>query len=44
MTLLGMNSEGKIFLGDPGSTTNSGYYDQDKIFTGGIVDAYLIDD
>ena len=43
VTLLGMDASGQIFLGDPGSTDNSGYYDQSKIFTGAIVGAIIID-
>lgn len=43
MTLLGMNSNGQIYIGDPGCATNSGYYDQSQIFTGGIVNAIIID-
>lgn len=43
MTLLGMNSSGQIFLGDPGSTTNSGYYDPSQIFTDGLVNMIVID-
>lgn len=34
LTLLGMNEQGQIFMGDPGVTYNSGYFDQSQIFTG----------
>ena len=43
VTLLGMDASGRIFLGDPGDTCNSGYYDQSKIFTGAIKGAIIID-
>lgn len=42
-TLLGINEQGQIFLGDPGRDNNSGWYDQSQIFTGAIVNMIIID-
>ena len=39
-TLLGINENGEIFLGDPGSTHNCGYFAQSK-FTG-LTSAYSV--
>ena len=43
MTLLGMNNNGEILLGDPNDNENCGYFKQDEIFTDGISAAIVID-
>lgn len=40
VALLGLNSEGEIFLADPGSTHNSGYFDKSKF--SGLESAYAV--
>ena len=44
VTLLGMNAQGEVMLGDPArGGRNSGYYTQDKIFTTATYSALFID-
>ena len=43
VTVLGMNAQGQIFLGDSGDSSNSGYYDQSNILNANIETIVALD-